>query len=153
MGRAAVTWAPGLQLFVARHMAAFPRHCLHAGAGVGKGRQIAALIKQHWADGGRRALWVSVSADLRVDAARDLADVKADHIPICPRVSGSVQARGLLGMRREGAGRVVIEKGPAGRGANWWLPAVLPHLHPACTPCRRAWGTGCCQRGPLIAPW
>ena len=57
-----------------------------AGAGVGKGRQIAALIKQHWAEGGRRALWVSVSADLRYDAARDLQDVKATHIPVCPKV-------------------------------------------------------------------
>ncbi len=53
---------------------------------MGKGRQIGGLAKQHWADGGRRILWVSVSADLRHDAARDLADVKASHIPICPRV-------------------------------------------------------------------
>lgn len=36
------------------------------GAGVGKGRQIAALIKQHFNDGGRRALWVSVSSGGRV---------------------------------------------------------------------------------------
>ena len=61
-----------------------------AGAGVGKGRQIAALIKQHWAEGGRRALWVSVSSDLRHDAARDLADVKATHIPVCPKVGAVV---------------------------------------------------------------
>jgi hypothetical protein len=47
------------------------------GAGVGKGRQIAALIKQHWAEGGTRALWVSVSQDLRVDARRDLKDMDA----------------------------------------------------------------------------
>lgn len=47
------------------------------GAGVGKGRQIAALIKQHWEEGGTRALWISVSQDLRVDARRDLQDMKA----------------------------------------------------------------------------
>jgi hypothetical protein len=65
-----------------------------AGAGVGKGRQIAGLIKQHWNDGGRRALWVSVSADLRHDAARDLSDVKAGDVPICPRVR--MQCGGLF---------------------------------------------------------
>ncbi|EFN55772.1 hypothetical protein CHLNCDRAFT_51983 [Chlorella variabilis] len=66
------------------------------GAGVGKGRQIGGLIKQHWADGGRRVLWVSVSADLRHDAARDLRDVRASRIPICPRGSESVPTgRGL----------------------------------------------------------
>jgi hypothetical protein len=38
------------------------------GAGVGKGRQIAALIKEYWLRrpvGTRRVLWVSTSADLR----------------------------------------------------------------------------------------
>ena len=52
------------------------------GAGVGKGRQIAALCKQHWHDGGRRILWVSVSQDLRIDTKRDLNDVNADYIPV-----------------------------------------------------------------------
>jgi hypothetical protein len=62
------------------------RFCLHD----------AALIKQHWLDGGRRALWVSVSADLRHDAARDLQDVKA-NIPICPRVGSHTAAVGAAG--------------------------------------------------------
>ena len=52
------------------------------GAGVGKGRQIAALCKQHWHDGGRRILWVSVSQDLRIDTRRDLKDVNAEFIPV-----------------------------------------------------------------------
>lgn len=52
------------------------------GAGVGKGRQIGALCKQHWHDGGRRILWVSVSQDLRIDTKRDLKDVNADYIPV-----------------------------------------------------------------------
>jgi len=52
------------------------------GAGVGKGRQIAALCKQHWHDGGRRILWVSVSQDLRIDTKRDLKDVNAEFIPV-----------------------------------------------------------------------
>lgn len=55
-----------------------PGFFLGDGAGVGKGRQIAALIKQHFAEGGTRALWISVSQDLRLDAERDLADLNAD---------------------------------------------------------------------------
>lgn len=45
-----------------------PGFFLGDGAGVGKGRQIAALVKDYWlARSGqqRRVLWVSVSADLR----------------------------------------------------------------------------------------
>ena len=49
------------------------------GAGVGKGRTIAACIKEHFAEGhGTRALWVSVSKDLNFDAQRDLDDVRAE---------------------------------------------------------------------------
>ncbi|KAK9815574.1 hypothetical protein WJX72_006088 [[Myrmecia] bisecta] len=54
------------------------------GAGVGKGRQIAALIKEHWRTGGRRALWVSVSNDLKYDSIRDLEDVGAGGITVFP---------------------------------------------------------------------
>ncbi|KXZ54936.1 hypothetical protein GPECTOR_3g106 [Gonium pectorale] len=55
------------------------------GAGVGKGRQIAAVIKEFWATGGRRVLWVSTSTDLRFDARRDLSDLGADDIPVFPK--------------------------------------------------------------------
>ena len=41
-------------------------------AGVGKGRQIAAMIAEYMAQGGRRVLWVSVSTNLKFDAERDL---------------------------------------------------------------------------------
>jgi P-loop containing NTP hydrolase pore-1 len=44
------------------------------GAGVGKGRQIAALIKEMWARGSRRILWLSHCKDLREDARRDMVD-------------------------------------------------------------------------------
>jgi hypothetical protein len=48
-------------------------------AGVGKGRTIAACMKEHFVAGhGTRALWVSVSKDLNFDAQRDLDDVHAD---------------------------------------------------------------------------
>lgn len=56
------------------------------GAGVGKGRTIAATIKEHFASGhGNRALWVSVSRDLNFDAQRDLDDVRLG-INIFPKV-------------------------------------------------------------------
>lgn len=58
------------------------------GAGVGKGRQIAALALEHYKTGGRRTLWISVSNDLRFDAKRDLQDVEAeDLIKVWPTVS------------------------------------------------------------------
>ena len=56
------------------------------GAGVGKGRQIAAMIKEEHRRGGTRVLWLSVSNDLRFDAERDLADVGAADIPVFPKV-------------------------------------------------------------------
>ena len=57
------------------------------GAGVGKGRQIAALILEHRHNLGRRCLWLSTSNDLRYDAVRDLSDVGADKIKVYPEVS------------------------------------------------------------------
>ena len=36
------------------------------GAGVGKGRQLAAAAFEHMRCGGKRVLWISVSSDLRV---------------------------------------------------------------------------------------
>lgn len=53
---------------------------------MGKGRQIAGMIKEEHARGGTRTLWLSVSNDLRFDAERDLADVGAGHIPVFPKV-------------------------------------------------------------------
>ncbi|KAK9808500.1 hypothetical protein WJX73_001795 [Symbiochloris irregularis] len=60
------------------------------GAGVGKGRQIAALVRDQWELGRRRFLWVSVSSDLRLDAQRDLDDVNSGHIPLFPQGNSSV---------------------------------------------------------------
>jgi len=47
------------------------------GAGVGKGRMIAGMILENILKGVKRAVWVSVSADLVEDAKRDLRDVGA----------------------------------------------------------------------------
>jgi hypothetical protein len=57
-----------------------------------------AVIKEFWATGGRRVLWVSTSNDLRYDARRDLADlgVGEDAIPVYPPVR-AVAACGACG--------------------------------------------------------
>ena len=49
------------------------------GPGVGKGRQMAALILENWLAGRKRHVWFSVSPDLYHDARRDLDDLLAAH--------------------------------------------------------------------------
>lgn len=48
------------------------------GAGVGKGRTIAGIIYENYLKGRKRAIWVSVSNDLKFDAERDLGDIGAN---------------------------------------------------------------------------
>ena len=45
------------------------------GVGLGKGRQLAGVVLENWMRGRKRHIWVSVSADLCVDAVRDLNDI------------------------------------------------------------------------------
>lgn len=45
------------------------------GAGVGKGRTVAGIIYENYLLGRKRALWLSVSNDLKYDAVRDLNDI------------------------------------------------------------------------------
>ncbi|XP_047538604.1 protein strawberry notch isoform X3 [Vanessa atalanta] len=52
------------------------------GAGVGKGRTIAGIIFENYLKGRKRAVWVSVSNDLKYDAERDLRDVGAAKIDV-----------------------------------------------------------------------
>ena len=52
------------------------------GAGVGKGRQVAAIIYDNMVQGRSKAIWISVSNDLFMDARRDLDDLGAAHIPL-----------------------------------------------------------------------
>lgn len=54
------------------------------GAGVGKGRTIAGIIYENYLKGRKRALWISVSNDLRYDAQRDLRDIGASKIQVHP---------------------------------------------------------------------
>ncbi len=52
------------------------------GTGCGKGRQVAAIILDHWLRGRRRALWLSQSDKLLEDARRDWTALggKEDHV-------------------------------------------------------------------------
>uniref|UniRef100_A0AAY4EDB4 Protein strawberry notch homolog 2 n=1 Tax=Denticeps clupeoides TaxID=299321 RepID=A0AAY4EDB4_9TELE len=52
------------------------------GAGVGKGRTVAGIICENYLKGKRKALWFSVSNDLKYDAERDLRDIQAANIPV-----------------------------------------------------------------------
>ncbi|PSN38080.1 Protein strawberry notch [Blattella germanica] len=52
------------------------------GAGVGKGRTIAGVIFENYLKGRKRAIWVSVSNDLKYDAERDLRDIGANKIEV-----------------------------------------------------------------------
>ncbi|XP_023173345.2 protein strawberry notch isoform X2 [Drosophila hydei] len=53
------------------------------GAGVGKGRTVAAIIFENYLRGRKRALWISVSNDLKFDAERDLLDIGASkHLKV-----------------------------------------------------------------------
>ena len=63
------------------------------GTGCGKGRQVAAIILDHWLRGRRRALWLSASDKLLEDARRDWAAIGGCEADIIP-----------LGKFRQGAG-------------------------------------------------
>ena len=52
------------------------------GAGVGKGRTIAGIIYENYLLGRKKAVWLSVSNDLKFDAQRDLVDIGADKIKV-----------------------------------------------------------------------
>ncbi|KAG7488063.1 hypothetical protein MATL_G00029300 [Megalops atlanticus] len=52
------------------------------GAGVGKGRTVAGIILESYLKGRKKALWFSVSNDLKYDAERDLKDIEAPNIPV-----------------------------------------------------------------------
>ncbi|KAK4029142.1 protein strawberry notch [Daphnia magna] len=52
------------------------------GAGVGKGRTVSGIIYENYLRGRKRAIWVSVSSDLKYDAERDLRDIGAGKISV-----------------------------------------------------------------------
>lgn len=52
------------------------------GAGVGKGRTIAGIIYENYLLGRKKALWLSVSNDLKYDAQRDFSDIGASRLQV-----------------------------------------------------------------------
>lgn len=52
------------------------------GAGVGKGRTIAGIIFENYLRGRKKAIWVSIMTDLKLDAERDLSDIGASKIHV-----------------------------------------------------------------------
>ncbi|KAG5446071.1 Protein strawberry notch 1 [Clonorchis sinensis] len=70
------------------------------GAGVGKGRTIAGILYENYLRHRKKAIWLSVSNDLRVDAERDLRDVGLGRIKVhslnkfkYARISGKANGR------------------------------------------------------------
>lgn len=49
---------------------------------MGKGRTIAGIIYENYLNGRKKALWISVSNDLKYDAERDLKDIGASKIEV-----------------------------------------------------------------------
>ncbi|KAG1681531.1 hypothetical protein FOA52_014037 [Chlamydomonas sp. UWO 241] len=70
------------------------------GAGVGKGRQIAGTIIDSYARGRRRALWISISSDLHIDAQRDFRDLGC-HLNIINNVQTLDKETRTLGMSKD----------------------------------------------------
>ena len=70
------------------------------GTGCGKGRQVAAIILDHWLRGRRRALWLSASDKLLEDARRDWAALGGSEADVIPWESS---ARGRRFLNRPGS--------------------------------------------------
>ncbi|VDP18874.1 unnamed protein product [Echinostoma caproni] len=68
------------------------------GAGVGKGRTIAGILYENYIRHRKKAIWLSVSNDLKVDAERDLRDVGLGRIKVhsLNKVSGLCGPYGIL---------------------------------------------------------
>ena len=65
-------------------------------AGVGKGRQISAVVLENVARGRPRHLWLSTSTDLVLDARRDLGDLGAPGVRVVDGCQGlDRETRGL----------------------------------------------------------
>lgn len=52
------------------------------GTGLGKGRQVAGIIADNFYSGNRKAVWISVSSQLELDARRDIIDTVGYDIPL-----------------------------------------------------------------------
>lgn len=68
------------------------------GAGMGKGRTVAAIITENYLRGRKRHLWVSIGPDLKLDAERDLKDMGEHGIEVHAlnkKAYGSLASKGV----------------------------------------------------------
>lgn len=74
------------------------------GAGVGKGRMAAGIILGNFLLGRKKAIWFSVSTDLKYDAERDLRDIGADQITVhaLNQSKNSSAPKDVIGSIKEG---------------------------------------------------
>nr|XP_054771437.1 uncharacterized protein LOC129279369 [Lytechinus pictus] len=99
----------GIQYACQRHQKILANGCragffMGDAAGVGKGRQISGIILDNYVRGRRKHIWFSISADLRVDAQRDVSDLGC-HIKIiegCQHLDRETRAFGLSASMKEG---------------------------------------------------
>lgn len=70
------------------------------GAGVGKGRQLAAIVLDSLARGRPRHLWFSSSSDLKTDAIRDLTDLGC-FVPVHDGCSSLDKGNKALGLSKD----------------------------------------------------
>lgn len=80
-----------------------------------------------WEAGGKRALWVSVGNDLRLDAIRDLSDIRATNIKVYPEVIGVV----LDVLQMLPSSNLHVHHQPCSNACT--LFASLLHALPVCT--------------------
>ncbi|KAJ8277329.1 hypothetical protein GJAV_G00074030 [Gymnothorax javanicus] len=76
------------------------------GAGVGKGRTVAGIIFENYLKGRKKALWFSVSNDLKYDAERDLKDIDAPSIPV--HALNKIKLKQILDWCKPGFDGVII---------------------------------------------
>ena len=63
------------------------------GTGVGKGRELAAIVWENWLRGRTKAVWFTCNTDLALDARRDLDDIGASDVRIHICMCSSMHAR------------------------------------------------------------
>ena len=123
------------------------------GTGAGKGRQVAAIVLDHWLRGRRRALWLSQSDKLVEDARRDwtaLGGRDDDVIPSassargprspCTRGSSSRPTRRCARRPGRGSPRASTRSSPGSQG-RWTRTTATASTVSSCSTRRMRWRT------------
>ncbi|XP_071502207.1 uncharacterized protein [Diadema antillarum] len=99
----------GIMYACQRHQQILPNGCragffIGDAAGVGKGRQISGIVLDNFVRGRTKHVWFSISADLKVDAQRDVNDLGC-HIKViegCQHLDKETRAFGLSSSMKDG---------------------------------------------------